>query len=238
MKFDYIKTQQATIRRGLFALSIFLTAALFIKVAAFGYSSHRLSAKLQEIVVQNGKTDEGNEKILAERNKTVEKLKKAHIFSLPTPKMEPPVCMGIIGDSALFGEKLCKVGDELEKGKVLAIGPMDVKITWEGEEKTLVPFSFDTKYDVKKPGAPTTKPGQAPPVVVQSGPRPGGDRGRRGGESPRGEMRGRGMFNMSPEQMRQLRDQYMNMSPEERERFRAEQRERFSGRRPQSRRRN
>jgi hypothetical protein len=230
MKFDYIKSRQGMISKGLFVFSAFLAGALIFKVAAFGYTSYRLPVELQEAHEQSKPSDEAVEKNLSNWRESGEKLKKDHMFAPPKPKRPAPTCMGIIGDCALFGDKLYKEGQDVGGGKIVAVGPTDVTILWEGQEKKLVPFSVETKYDSKKT-APPAKPGQAAPVV-QVAPAPAQDRRPTSGQGPRGQMGLRGgMFNMSPEQMRQARERFMNMSPEERERFRSERRGRSMGRR-------
>lgn len=230
MKLDYIKNRRGMISKGLFAFSIFLAGALLFKVAAFGYTSYHLPVELRQAGEQNKQSDELVEKCLSDWRESGEKLKKNHMFAPPKPKRPAPTCMGIIGDCALFGDKLYKEGQDVGGGKIVVVGPTDVTILWEGEEKKLVPFSVETKYDAKKAPA-SAKPGQGPPVVIQAAsPAPTGRPG--GGQGPGGQMgRGGGMFNMSPEQMRQARERFMNMSPEERERSRSERRGRSMGRR-------
>lgn len=230
MKLDYIKSRRGMISKGLFVFSAFLAGALIFKVAAFGYTSYHLPMELRQAGEQNKQSDEMVEKCLSDWRESGEKLKKDHMFAPPKPKRPAPTCMGIIGDCALFGDKLYKEGQDVGGGKIVALGPTDVTILWEGQEKKLVPFSVETKYDIKKAG-PSAKPGQAAPVV-QVAPTPARDGRPRGAEGPLGEMGRRGgMFNMSPEQMRQARERFMNMSPEERERFRSERRGRAMGRR-------
>ena len=222
MKLDYIKNRQGMISKGLFAFSILLAGVLIFKVAAFGYTSYRLPAKLQQTGEKNEQSDEMVEKFLSDSREIGEKLKKDHMFAPPKPKRPAPTCIGIIGDSALFGDKLYKKGQDVAGGKIVAVGPTDVTILWEGQEKKLTPFAVETKYDAKKTG-PQTPPAQATPAAVQPPPTP--TVRPRGGQGPGGRMGPRGgMFNMSPEQMRQARERFMNMSPEERERFRSERR--------------
>lgn len=230
MKLDNIKNKQDVISKALLVLSAFLVVALLFKVAAFGYTSYRLPMVLQEAAEQNKQSDEQIQEYLAGWRENGDKLKKEHMFAPPKQKRPLPTCTGIIGDSALFGDKLHKVGDDVQGGKIVAVGPTDVTILWEEKEQKLVPFSVETKYDTKKaPPAPT--PGQVAPVVVQPQAMPSPDRGPGQSERFRGEMSRRGMFNMSPEQMQQARERFMNMSPEERERFRSERRGRSMGRR-------
>lgn len=229
MKLDYIKNSRSMVSKGLFVFSGFLAVALIFKVAAFGYTSYRLSMELRQAGEQNKQSDEMVEKCLSDSRKRSEKLKESHMFAPPKPKRPAPTCMGIIGDCALFGDKLYKEGQDIGGGKILAIGPTDVTILWEGQEKKLVPFSVETKYEIQKAGT-SAKPSQGPPVVVQA-PSPAQDGRPASPEGLRGEMGRGGMFNMSPEQMRQARERFMNMSPEERERFRSERRGRSMGRR-------
>jgi hypothetical protein len=109
--------------------------------------------------------------------------------------------------------------------KIVAIETTQVRIEWDGNEKTFVPFDAKgaSTSGSRRPGGPgrpqvAKAGGQGSPemVQVQQEGRPEG-MGRFGG----GDMM---------ERMRAMRERFENMSPEERERARAEMRERFGGR--------
>jgi len=154
-------------------------------------------------------------------------MKKKSIFAPPAPKQHPvKQVQGIWGNEALINGKWYKAGDRIADANIVAIEPTKVRTMWEGKEKVFRPI------DAASPSRP-------------GGPRPG----RPGAEVAKGEdgkqpemvqtqleaRPGMGQFEgMSREdimgRMRGMRERFENMSPEERERFRAEMRDRFGGR--------
>jgi hypothetical protein len=151
----------------------------------------------------------------------VEGLKKNNLFSPPAAKQCPVnEVIGILGDQALINGQWYKAGDSVADAKILAIEPTKVKIIWDGQEKEFMPISSTGAGGPEGPrpgprgGRPPAPPGA--PVVVTGGPPSGG--------APVG---------LSPEErdrLRGLRERWQTMSPEERQKYRDEMRERFSRR--------
>jgi hypothetical protein len=150
------------------------------------------------------------------------------------------VCLGLFGSSAIFkdkgdklykvGEKIkCKAGENSTEAEIVAIGSNYVTIMWEEKERKLKPFDVSNetkskdKGKGKKPEKPTPTPVGGGVQVVQQ------DQVQSMPVGPRDGQRG-GFGGFSGEEMRRMRDRYMSMSSEERDRFRAENRGRFMNR--------
>ncbi len=185
---------------------------------------------ITETTVEKSKLDEAaTKKLLSAGSERISGLQKKHPFSPPAAKPNPPVCVGIFGPMAIFGDKGYLVGESVNGGKILRINPTDVVIEWEGKEMTLIPFSVENATaqvggrgeggprggDQPQPGQNQPQPGQAPTVRVEGG------EGRVMSGPPEGRFR----FEMTPEtrqRMEQMRERFENASPEERDRMRQE----------------
>jgi hypothetical protein len=146
-------------------------------------------------------------------NKTIEQMKKKNPFSGTAPTPSIPKCQGILGQFALFGDQWYKAGDTVQDAKIVSIGPSEVKILWQEKEQTIKPFDVEVQYQKSQSGGPTpsARPQTARTAVTQGPSRmpPMPMTGGRGGFNP---------FNMSPDEIARMRDQFMNMSPDERRR--------------------
>jgi hypothetical protein len=139
-------------------------------------------------------------------------MSKTNPFSGPSPAPSMPQCQGILGQFALFGDQWYKAGDSIGEAKIVSIGTSDLKILWQGQEQTLKPFDVEVQYQRSQSGGPTPSAGpQTAQTVVAQGPSE---------MPPMPMMGGRGFnpFNMSPDELGRMRDQFMNMSPDERRR--------------------
>ena len=239
MNFEFIKKKPQYLSKFLWLLTVFLACAMVTRVFAFGVMSLRSNSKLKAGLAAQKQDDETVKSCLVKNREAAGKLKEKNMFVAPSKeKPKPPVCLGLFGNSAIFkdkGDKLYKVGDKIKckadenstEAEIVAIGPNEVTIMWEEKEMKLKPFDVSnetkSKDKGKKPEKPTPTPvGGGAQVVqqnqVQSRPRSG---------PPDGWP---GEFGFSGDQMRLMRDRYMKMSPEERERFRQENREKFMSR--------
>jgi len=126
-----------------------------------------------------------------------------------------------LGDEALINGKWYKIGDMVADAKIVAIEPAQVRIEWEGSEKSFAPIDASSPAG---PGGPRParadaevakqekgEPAQMVPVQVEVGGNEG--MGRFGGFFP-GDLAG-------------MRERWENMSEQEREEFRARMRDRF-----------
>ncbi|MHC4742368.1 MAG: hypothetical protein ACYS8Z_10670, partial [Planctomycetota bacterium] len=157
-------------------------------------------------------------------------IKKENLF-VPVPPKRHPVSavLGIMGAEALINGKWYKVGDRIGDAKVIAVEPTQVKIEWDGNEKWFAPIastggsqggpSGGRGPGSRGPGRDSERPSR--PQGPMMG--PGGGRFGMMSEEDRAAMRAR---------MEGMRARFESMSPEERERFRNEMRERHGGRGP------
>ena len=201
--------------------SVFLAVCILVKVAGFFVVSAKAERLVKKAVAQSKADPNDMEKYFAKSKAIAGELKKNNLFVPPAPKQHPvKEVLGILGDEVLIKDKWYKVGDKIGDAKIVAVGPAQVKIEWDGKEKSFAPIDAAS---TQKPAAPkgAKKPevkaaGEQPPPRPEPGPMPG----RRG--------RG-GFFNLSPEERAALRERMRNASPEERAELMAQMRERSGG---------
>jgi hypothetical protein len=232
MKREYLnnnhkKDKKEMISVGLLGASAVMVVLMVIEVTGFLTAPIRAEQTLNKAVAQSKPDDEEVKKHLDASKSIADKLKKKNLFAPPPPKKHPVnQVLGILGDEVLINGKWYKAGDNVGDAKIVAIEPTLVRIEWDGNEKTFLPI--DTKTSApsgpRRGGGPdrpqvAKEGGQGQPesVQVQLEVRGGEGMGRFGG--------GGDMF----ERMRAMRERFENMSPEERERMRAEMRDRFGG---------
>ena len=246
MKLDYLKEKKELVSVVLFGASAVFAVLILVKVTGFFTATARAEKIVKGAIAQNTTDADDMDKYFAKYKALANELKKNNLFVPPSPKQHPvKEVLGIFGDEVLIGkDKWYKVGDKVGDAKIVAIGPTQVTIEWDGKEKPFAPI--DSKGSSQPGGSRDSRAtasssgsggGSAQMVTIQSEGRPtvrpeGGrvpDRGGMGG------MRGR-MQNMSEAdrgrfiaEMRERGERFRNMSEAERESFRAEMRERFGG---------
>jgi len=250
MKLDYLKVlkeKKELVSVVLLGVSAFFAVLILVKVTGFFTASARAESLVKKAIAQNETDANDMDKYFAKYKVLAEALKKNNLF-VPSAQKQHPIkeVWGIFGDEVLIKDKWYKVGAGVGDAKIVAIGPTEVTIEWDGNKKTFAPIDAagpsqpggprDSRA-VAKAGEPGGGSAQMVAVGSASAVRPMGGRG--GMEGPMAGMMGR-FQNMSEAdrdrfraQMQERRDRYMNMSEAERERFRAEMRERFGGGRPQ-----
>ncbi|MHC4692539.1 MAG: hypothetical protein ACYS67_07345 [Planctomycetota bacterium] len=238
MKLDYLKNNHSKNNRdivsiGLFGISALMGVLILIKVTGFFAAPARAEDSVTRAVELTKPDPNDMEKLLAKSKAIADQLKKNNLFVPPIPKKHPvSQVLGILGDEALINNKWYKAGDKVGDAKIVAIEPTQVRIEWDGNEKTFVPFDAKASASSgsRRPGGPgrpqAAKAGEqgSPQMVqVQQEGRPEG-MGGFGGD--RGDMIAR---------MREMRERWESMSPEEREQAMARMREMrggFGGRGP------
>ncbi len=204
--------------RALLAIAGLLGAFLFLQIATFVATARDADS----IVATATDASLGKPATLpsAQVQSALEGLKKNNLFAPPAAKQCPVrEVIGILGNQALINGQWYKVGDTVADAKILAIEPTKVKVVWNGQEKEFMPISSAGAGGPEGPrpgpkGRPPTPPGA--PMVVTGGPPSGG--------APAG---------LSPEErdrLKDLRERWKDMSPEERQKYRDEMRERLSRR--------
>jgi len=245
MKLDYLKEKKELVSVVLLGTSVIFAVLILVKVTGFFTASARAESLVKKAISQNETDANDIDKYFAKYKVLADALKKNNLFVPPAQKQHPvKEVWGIFGDEVLINDKWYKVDDTVGDAKIVAIGPTEVTIEWDGNKKTFAPID---SAEPSQPGGPrgsravarAGEPGggTAQMVAVGSAGVPMGGRG--GMEGLMAGMRER--FQSMPEaernrvmaEMRERRDRFMNMSEAERERFRAEMRERFGGGRPQ-----
>ena len=236
MKLDYLKNNHSQNNKnivsvGLLGISGFMVVLILIKVTAFYAAPARAEDSVKRAVELTKPDPNDTEKVFAKSRAIANQLKKNNLFAPPIPKRHPvnkDQVLGILGDEVFINNKWYKAGDNVGDAKIVAITPIDVTIEWDGSEQVFVPM--DAKVAAasgpRRPGGPGPGGPQAAKEGQQGGPetvqvqlevRGGEGMGRFGG----GDMMAR---------MREMRERWESMSPEEREQARAEMRDRFGGR--------
>jgi len=250
MKVDYLKVlkeKKELVSVVLLGVSAFFAVLILVKVTGFFTASARAENLVKKAIAQNETDANDMGKYFAKYKVLADALKKNNLFVPSAPKQHPvKEVWGIFGNEVLIKDKWYKIGAGVGDAKIVAIGPTQVTIEWDGNKKTFAPID---SAGPTQPGGPrgsravatAGQPGGGSAQMVAVGSasagRPMGGRG--GMEGFVAGMRER--FQNMPEaerdrfraQMQERRDRYLNMSEAERERFRTEMRERFSGGRPQ-----
>jgi hypothetical protein len=236
MKLDHLnnnhkKNKKEIVSVGLLGVSAVMVVLIAIKVTAFIAAPARAQNSVKKAVELSKLDSEEVQKHLAKSKEIADQLKKNNLFAPPPPKQHPvnkDQVLGILGGEVLINGKWYKTGDNVGDAKIIAIEPTQVRIEWDGSEKTFLPIDAKvaSASDSRRPGGPRPpqearagEQGQPETVQVQLEVRGGEGMGRFGGEDFR-------------ERMMRMRERFENMSPEEREQARAEMRERFGGRGP------
>jgi len=228
MKIDYLKNNHSKNNKhivsvGLLGISAFMGVLILIKVTTFFAAPARAENSVKRAVELSKPDPNDMEKYFAKSKAIADELKKNNLFAPPPPKKHPVnQVLGILGSEALINGKWYKAGDKVGDAKIVAIEPTQVRIEWDGNEKTFLPFdakgaSPSGPQRLGGPGKQVAKKGeQGRPEMVQVQQEVrGGGMGRFGG-GDRGDMM---------ERMRAMRERFENMSPEERRRAIAEMRE-------------
>ncbi|MBN1817356.1 MAG: hypothetical protein JW828_08340 [Sedimentisphaerales bacterium] len=206
------------------ALAILFAAATIADVVQYQVTTVSLPGVIASAEKSRQQDEETVQKYLAAPKESAGGLKRKNMFAPVPGKPSQPVCTGLFGDTAVFGDKLYNIGDEVSGAKIVAIGPNDVTILWEEKETKLIPFGVANSNG-------------------SGGDRRGGDRreegrsreGRGSGEgrptvATGGPPEGRFRFEPTADQrarMEEMRDRFMNATPEEREKLREEFRQRM-----------
>ena len=229
---NHLKDKKEIISVGLLSVSAFMAVLIAFKLIGFLAAPARAENTVKRAVALSKLDDEEVKKHITKSETIADELKKNNLFAPPPPKRHPvnkDQVLGILGNEALINGRWYKAGDRIGDANIVSIEPTQVIIEWNGSETTFVPFDAkgSSPSGPQRRGGPS-RPEEARPsgqgspetVQVQVEVRGGEGMGRFGG----GDRAA--MF----ERMREMRERFENMSPEERERARAEMRERFGGR--------
>ncbi|HML73435.1 MAG TPA: hypothetical protein PKB02_02955 [Anaerohalosphaeraceae bacterium] len=192
-------------------------------VASYGITISGLSDRVDKAIERYLAMEKQFAEASPPKNESLDAMRTRSLFAGPAATPPLPQCLAILGEYALFGEEWKRTGDEFNGAKILEITPTEVRISWQNQEQVLRPFDVAVEYGGRGQGqgfgrrgetaraepSAGTRPGEAP--AVPEAPRMG----------PPGMMMGGGpggfdFRRMSNEELGQMRDRIMNMSPEER----------------------
>ncbi len=229
MKPGYLKKdRKESLSIVLLGVSAFLGVLILVNLASFFVASANTKGLVKDAVVQSRPDANDAEKYFAKSRGIADELKKKNLFVPPEPKKHPvKQVSAILGYEALIflssDEKLAngkwyKVGDMIEDARIVAIEPIQVKVEWEGKEKTFSPFEVTGSSG---PGAP-----------IRAGRDVKGPKRESAGGGPVPGRKGRRAFrNVASGERAERRGRLKNVSEQEREEFKAKMRERLNARR-------
>jgi hypothetical protein len=208
MTLDYIKQNKKLASMLLLGVSIVCTVLILIEVTGFFVTSSKSSTLLESALAQSKQNAGQAEKHLADSKAIAEKVKKNNLFAPPAMKQHPVSAVSaIMGNEVLINDQWYKLGDVVSDAKIVAIEPMQVKILWDGQEKTFAPV------DAPLPERPSQKPGATTEVAKAEGSEGRPEVVQVQVDVTGGQGMGRfGNFgNLSPEEMTRMIEQFMRM---------------------------
>jgi hypothetical protein len=232
IRIDYLKEKKELISIVLLGVSALLAILILVKITSFFVVSARAKSLAESAIEQNNVGTQDTGKFVAESIEIANKLKRENLFAPSAPKQHPiKEVRAIFGDEVLINNRWYKVGQTVGDAKIVAIEPTQVRVEWDGAEKTFLPINASSPDEGESRRASGEGgPGPERPDIVVVGSESGPPAGRSGAMG--GRMRQR-MENMSDEdrerfrnEMQAMRERFRDASPEERERMRAEMRER------------
>ncbi|MBN1126854.1 MAG: hypothetical protein JXA82_17745 [Sedimentisphaerales bacterium] len=208
-------------------LAVIFAAATVADVVKYQVTTVSLPKVITAAEKNQQQDEETVNKYLSQPKESAGGLKRKNMFAPPAAKPNQPVCTGLFGDTAVFGDKLYKVGEEVSGAKIVSIGPNEVTILWEEKETQLIPFAVEngggSEGDRRSGGRDNSR---------SRDDRRGGNEMRGPTSASGGPPQGRFRFEPTADQrarMEEMRERFMNASPEERERMREEFRQRMGG---------
>ena len=238
MKIDYLKEKKELVSFVLLGVSVVLVASILIKVWSFFDASAKAEKIVKTAIAQNNADAEDMDKYFAKYKVLADELKKNNLFAPRAPKQHPvKEVMGILGNEVIIRDKLYKVGDKVGEAKIVAIGPTEVTIEWDGNKKTFAPIEAS---EPSQPGGPRSsraaakssesKRGSAQMVTIKAQGRPMDlpkvaiERMKERFKNMSGADRDKFMA-----VMKKSEEKYKKMSDVERAQFKYEMIEKFSG---------
>ena len=187
MKLDYLKVKKELVSNLLLGVSAFLAFLILVKVTGFFTASANPENIVKRAIVQNNTDTKDMDKYFAKYKALADELKKKNLFTPPPPKQHPvKEVLGILGNEVLIKDKWYKVDETVGDAKIVAIGPTQVTIEWEGKKKVFLPIDATVKGSQAEKAV--VKVGKADMVVIQSGRESISDReGKSRGEKQKGE---------------------------------------------------
>ena len=164
------------------ATAILAGALALAKGASFFRGPARVEDAVAHALNQNNREPNDVQRYLKAAQEVAAALKEKNLFIIKPPKQHPVKQVdGILGNEALIGDKWYKAGAKIGDAVLLAVEPTQVRIEWDGQEKTFPPLAAasegkgsqqgppETRGPAGKPGASPAKPGSGPKTVKVKG---------------------------------------------------------------------
>jgi len=143
----------------LLAFSLLLAALILLRAAMFIGAIAETRALARHVIIQDQTASQQIREKTASAQLLAEGLKKKNLFVLPAPREHPVKDVsGILGDEALISDKWYKCRDKIGEATIVRIGPTEVSIEWEGNERTFTPI---------KGGSPASGGGSKPAMTPE-----------------------------------------------------------------------
>ncbi len=162
----------------LFAFSFLLTALIFLRVGMFVGTTTEMRLLARRITPQVQPTASQIQEKAVDSRAFVAGLKKENLFT-PPPSREHPVkdVSGILGNEVFIGGRWYRCYDKIGEATIVYIGPTEVRIEWDGKEKTFAPIQGGRPASAKGPEPAVLpekkeKPRSAPVVIIGQAPVP------------------------------------------------------------------
>jgi len=241
MKLDFMKEKKELVSVVLLGISAFLAILILVKVTGFFTASAKAENIVKMAVAQNNTNAKDMDRYFAKYKVLADALKKNNLFAPPQPRQHPvKEVWGIFGNEVLIQDKWYKVGDKVGDAKIVAIGPTQATIEWDGKKQTFAPIDA---ADSSQPGGPKDsreeakagEPGGSAQMVAV-GSQPMGIPGDKGQFGPSEEEKERFMKmrqtweNISKEEKQKLLElweRWPSIPDKEKEQIKAKLRERF-----------
>jgi hypothetical protein len=162
----------------LFALSLLLAALIFLRIVMFVGTTTEMRLLTRRITAPIQPTASPIQEKVVDSRALVAGLKKKNLFT-PPPSREHPVkdVAGILGNEVFIGGRWYRCHDKIGEATIVYIGPTEVRIEWDGNEKTFAPIQGGRPASAKGPEPAALpekkeKPRSAPVVIIGQPPVP------------------------------------------------------------------
>ena len=179
MKLDHLKLKREVIPLVLLGTSVVCAVLILVKMRSFFAASAKAETLIRKAAALNSSDEEEIEQVVAKSCAVADDLKKANLFSPPAPKRHPVTSVsGILGDEVLIGGKWYKAGDRVQDARIVAVEATQVRVKWQGREKTFAPLQATDQQDpggsrrTSRSSRPTARAGTSarrPPQLVKIG---------------------------------------------------------------------
>jgi hypothetical protein len=167
------------------AAALLLGALTLAKALSLAWGTTRAQGLVRGTVSRHAPDPNGLQRHLQEARSVADTLKEKNLF-IKKPPREHPVKQvdGILGSEVLIGDKWYKAGEKVGEAKIVAVGPTEARIEWDGKETTFSPMAAASAAPAppaspvadpkKEEGSPVPRPAPAAPVAAApAAPAPG-----------------------------------------------------------------